>query len=79
MLLKSPVIGPIYDRAFRKETYFREDTRLMYLDAVPRVIEKMAEEVTAHKGVKLVRQYERAPVLGELYRRRGEATKTENG
>jgi len=67
-LLKIPAIGPIYERWFRKETYYRQDTRLVYLEVVPKLIKDLAEEVTASKGVKLVRQYERAPILGELYK-----------
>ncbi len=67
-LIKSPVVGPIYERWFRKETYYRVDTRLMYLDTVSNVVKKLAEEVTGSKGVKLIRQYEQAPILGELYR-----------
>ena len=67
-LIKSPVVGPIYERWFRKETYYRTDTRLMYLDTVTNVVKKLAEDVTGSKGVKLVRQYEQAPILGELYR-----------
>jgi hypothetical protein len=67
-LIKSPVVGPIYERWFRKETYYRVDTRLMYLDTVSNVVKKLAEEVTGSKGVKLVRQYEQAPILGELYK-----------
>lgn len=67
-LIKSPVLGPLYERWFRKETYYRQDTRLMYLDTVSNVVKKLAEEVTGAKGVKLVRQYEQSPILGELYR-----------
>lgn len=66
--IRSPLIGPIYERWFRKETYYRVDTRLMYLDTVSNVVKKLAEEVTGSKGVKLVRQYEQAPILGELYK-----------
>lgn len=66
--IRSPLIGPIYERWFRKETYYRLDTRLMYLDTVSNVVKKLAEEVTGSKGVKLVRQYEQAPILGELYK-----------
>lgn len=67
-LIKSPVLGPIYERFLRKETYYRVDTRLMYLDTVSNVVKHLADEVTAAKGVKLTRQYERAPILGELYK-----------
>lgn len=67
-LIKSPVFGPIYECWFRRETYYRQDTRLMYLDTVSSVVKHLAEEVTSAKGVKLVRQYEQTPILGELYR-----------
>jgi len=66
-LIKTPVAGPIYERLFRKDTYFRQDTRLFYLEAVPKLVRAMAEETTAAKGVKLMRQYQLAPVLGGLY------------
>lgn len=68
MLMKSPVVGPIYERWFRKDTYYRQDTRLMYLDTIPKIVQVLAEEITAAKGVKLARQYQLAPVLGELYK-----------
>ena len=67
-LMRSSLIGPIYELWIRKETYYRADTRLMYLDTVPHVVKKLAEEVASAKGVKLVRQYEQAPILGELYK-----------
>jgi hypothetical protein len=67
-LIKSPVLGPIYERWFRKETYYRVDTRLMYLDTVSNVVKKLAEEETVKAGVKLIRQYEQSPILGELYK-----------
>ncbi|HXI84706.1 MAG TPA: hypothetical protein VNL17_11530 [Verrucomicrobiae bacterium] len=67
-LIKTPVIGPVYERWFRKETYFRTDTRLLYLDTIPKIIKRLAEEATAANGVKLTQQYEQAPILGELYK-----------
>ena len=67
-LLKIQAIGPIYERFFRKDTYYRQDTRLVYLEIVPTLIQKLIEEITADKGVKLVRQYQRGPVFGELYK-----------
>lgn len=67
-LIRSPVVGPIYEAWFRKETYYRVDTRLMYLDTVSNVVKALAEEVTGTKGVKLLRQYEQAPILGDLYK-----------
>lgn len=67
-LIKSPVVGPIYETFFRKETYYRQDTRLMYLEIVSRVVQRLAEDAVAAKGIKLMRQYEQAPILGELYK-----------
>ena len=67
-LIKSPIVGPIYELFFRKETYYRYDTRLMYLETVSRVVKRLAEDAVAAKGIKLTRQYEQAPILGELYK-----------
>lgn len=67
-LIKIPAIGPIYERWFRKDTYYRQDTRLVYLEIVPKLVQMLADELTASKGVKLIRQYQRAPILGDLYK-----------
>ena len=67
-LVKSPVIGPIYERWFRKETYYREDTRIMYRETVDAVVKAKVEEVTGAKGIKLIRFNEYNPILGELYK-----------
>jgi len=66
-LLKTPIIGPIYEIFFRKETYYREDTRLMYLSIVDFITKALVDEVTAAKGIKLVKRYERKSILGDLY------------
>jgi hypothetical protein len=66
-LLKTPVIGAIYEVFFRKETYYRQDTRLMYLSTVNSITEALVEEVTAAKGIKLLKQYGRKPPGGDLY------------
>ena len=67
-LMKIPVVGPIYENWFRKETYYRQDTRLVYLKIVPTIIKQVAEDITGAKGFKLVQQYEWAPIFGELYK-----------
>jgi hypothetical protein len=68
-LIRTPVIGPLYEGFVRKETYYRVDTRLMYLLVVEGIVRSLAEEATAAQGVKLLRQYELAPILGDLYKR----------
>ena len=67
-LMKIPILGPIYENWFRKETYYREDARLVYLKMVPEIVKQAAEDVTGAKGFKLMQQYERAPIFGELYK-----------
>jgi hypothetical protein len=67
-LIQSPVVGPLYERFFRKETYYRQDTRLMYRDTVNEVVKAKVEEATGAKGVKLIRFNDYSPVLGELYK-----------
>lgn len=68
MLIRTPVIGPIYEAWIRKETYYRVDTRLMFLMTIPAIVKAQAEETVSAKGVKLVHQFERAPILRELYK-----------
>jgi hypothetical protein len=65
---KTPVIGPLYEIFFRKETYYREDTRLMYLSTVDYITKALVDEVTVAKGIKLVRRYERKSSMRDLYR-----------
>jgi hypothetical protein len=67
LLLKIPALGPIYERFFRVDSYYRKDTRLMFLETIPPVVEQVVDEITLRKGCKLVRKYQSAPVLGELY------------
>ena len=67
-LIKSPLFGPVYENWFRKETYYRHDTRLMYCDTVNAVVKAKVEEITGSKGIKLIRYMENCPMLSELYK-----------
>lgn len=68
LLTRTPVIGTVYEAWFKRDTYHRKDTRLMYLDLIPHLVQELSDSVTSAKGVKLVRQYQIAPILGELYK-----------
>lgn len=68
VLTRIPVLGTVYEAWFKRDTYFRQDTRLMYLDLVPKLVQELGKTVTGANGVLLVRQYQTAPVLGELYK-----------
>jgi hypothetical protein len=67
-LIRLPILGDIYEIFFRKQTYYREDTRILFLKILPEIIRELADEILAAKGLKLTKQYERAPILGELYK-----------
>ena len=69
LLLKIPVVATIYEDWFRADTYYRHDTRLIYLQRIPEVIKELAEDITAAKGARLEQQYQLQPILGELYKR----------
>ncbi len=67
-LLNSPVIGALYGKYFRKDTYYRQDTRIMYQSVVADVVKKKIEDVTSAKGIKLLKTQEYSPIFGELYK-----------
>lgn len=67
-LLKIPIVATIYEDWFRPETYYRLDTRAVYVQRFPQLVKQLAEEISAAKGAKLVKQYQFAPVFGELYK-----------
>jgi len=67
LLLKIPVVATVYENWFRVETYYRADTRTLYRKILPDLIRAAAEEVSAEKGVKLVKQFPTAPILMELH------------
>ena len=66
LLLRIPVVSTFYENWFREETYYRLDTRNLYLKLLPKLIQELAEETCAEKGVKLVPQFQRAPALSLL-------------
>ncbi len=58
LLLKIPVVATIYEDWFRADTYYRDDTRLIYLQRIPDIIKELAEDITAAKGARLEEQYQ---------------------
>jgi hypothetical protein len=77
LLLKIPGVATIYEDWFRADTYYRADTRLIYLQRIPELIKEIAEDITATKGARLEEQYLLAPIFGELYKRVPPRNKTE--
>src|ERR1035437_727425 len=67
LLLRIPVIATIYEDWFRVDTYYRDDTRTLYVKLLPNLILEAAQEICAERGLKLVRQYQFPPILPELF------------
>lgn len=53
-LLQLPIFGVIYEVWFRAETFYRIDTRAMYIEAVRAVVQRHIQEVTGVEGVQLM-------------------------
>jgi hypothetical protein len=70
VLIRVPVIGSFYERYLRADTYYRQDTRLMYLDTVTSIVKRTVEQQTCAKGVKIVRFNEYSPLLSGMYKPR---------
>ncbi|MEX2526445.1 MAG: hypothetical protein WEA09_02300 [Gemmatimonadota bacterium] len=57
-----PVVGPMYGRWFRPETYYEVDTFLMFRSAVHSAVLEAVDELTAAQGVKALSELERKPI-----------------
>ena len=68
-LLTVPVFGRLYEILLRKETFFRQDTRLMYVEMVERIIKAKINEVTASEGIEKVEFIEARPDMHPLLAR----------
>jgi hypothetical protein len=66
LLLRIPVVATIYENWFRVETYYREDTRALYVKLLPQFIHEAADEMCAAKGVRLMQQNQPPPTMPEL-------------
>jgi hypothetical protein len=68
-LLTVPVFGRVYEILFRKETFFRQDTRFMYAEMLERIIQDKIKTVTASEGIEKVGFIEARPDVHPLLAR----------
>lgn len=66
-LLKLPIIGPVYERFFRKDTYYRQDLRIAYCSIASAIVKQKVEAITAAKGVKLLKELKYSPGMDDIY------------
>lgn len=67
-LLGTTIFGAIYDRFFRKLTYFEQDTASMFDKAVRGVMMEIIDGLTKAKGVRLLTEDERKPIIGGFHK-----------
>jgi hypothetical protein len=70
LILWIPIIGRILLRLFRPETYYRLDTALMFQSAVHSAVLSTIGQLTEGKGVKVLSEEEKKPIMSELFNRR---------
>lgn len=67
-LIDTPCLGRIYQRWFRSQTFFRDDTRSVYTTLVSGIVKAKVEEVIAAKGKVLRKEMSYSPLLYDLYK-----------
>ena len=69
LLMRTPVIGPIYETWFRRSTtYFQHDTRVVFLKLMDDLVKSRVDEETSARGVTLLSCFEHQPILDGLYK-----------
>jgi len=64
-----PILGPIYLRLFKPMTYYRIDTSEMFQASVRAAVMEVVDEVTKAKGLRMLTELERKPVMRDFFRK----------
>jgi hypothetical protein len=65
-MIGTPIIGFIYEKYFRKFTYYRTDMMSMYRAAVKAAVNQITNEITKAQGISPPSEFARKPVMREL-------------
>lgn len=68
-LVAMPILGPVYERIFRPQTYYKIDTYLMFQSAVHAAVLEVVDQLTTAKGLRALAESERKPVMREFYQK----------
>lgn len=80
LLMRAPVIGPIYETFFRRSTtYFQHAARMVFLKLMDDLVKEHVDEETSAKGVQLLSCFEHQPILDGLYKTSTRTPKTSEG
>ena len=69
-LMKTPLIGPLYELFVRHDTYYRLDTRAMYVQAVQNAVSEAFHNMFGDHGVNLLSETVSKPAMEAIYRKR---------
>lgn len=70
VLMKTPLVGPLYELFLRHDTYYRLDTRAMYAQAVQNAVSEAFQSMFGDQGVNLLSATVSKPVMENIYRQR---------
>jgi hypothetical protein len=70
-LMRTPAIGYIYERYFRRITLYRIDQTCMYQQAVNAAVTQVMDEITKTKGIPPLSELERRPIFRDLFQPQG--------
>jgi len=68
IILDTPYLGPLYTYLFDPETYYKEDTRIVYREMVHGAVLEVVDEVLETKGLKALAPEDRQPTVRSLVR-----------
>jgi len=68
ILLLIPLLN-ILIRSFKRETYYKIDTALMFQESVHRAVLEVIDSITSAKGVRALSELERKPVMRNFFGR----------
>lgn len=66
-LMQLPVVGPFYEVFFRKDTYYRQDTRAAYTTIVNSIVRARVQEIAKARGVEEVQFFEQPPEISPSF------------
>jgi len=68
-ILAIPILGWLYERIFKPNTYYKMDTTMMYQSAVHSAVLEVIDGLLSAKGVRAISELERKPIMRGLGQR----------
>ena len=66
-----PILGTLYEWLFEPATYYRLDSMRMFQEAVHNAVMEVIDSMTTSKGLRLLSESERKPIMHKFYDRKG--------